>query len=279
MAVTTVEPIWERRRSSYRDSKIVHYLLWLVTCNDPFDGTAAAINANGVPQDGDAYVDPAGNVCYLSGIDADPRQGSDRHFEVMVEFTDDQTATADDNPLHAAPTFAWSYENTTEQYFIDNSDSSVTNAAGDTGPFNVVNSAGEAFEQLPVRDKGWLVITMARNEATHSAAADDVYSNTVNHADVQLDGTTYAAGTLKMSPIAATKNQKLLRSGTNVVYYAKTYTFKARHEGWHDKPLDVGFNELIGTKTTNTLNLRRIVDQSGAPVTKPWPLDGTGKKK
>src|SRR3954471_1763461 len=116
---------------------------------------------------------------------------------------------------------------------------------------------------MPQRDKGWLNITMSRTEPPHNPAAADQYSNTVNNAPVNLDGTTYATGTLKLSPITATKNTKTLRNGTTVTWYAKTYQFKARHEGWHDKPLDIGFNELVGKVTTNSQNLRRIVDSSG----------------
>jgi hypothetical protein len=277
MAVVSVQPIHERRRSSYRDFKTVHYLLWLVTCDQPTDGPATAIVANGVPQYGTAFVNVDGSVAYLTGIDVDVRGNSDRHFEVMVEFTYDPTAP-DDNPLNQPWGFSWSYQETTEPYFIDQSTNGPPVNGVNTGA-PVVNSAGEAFEQFMQREKGLLTITMTRNEASHDAAADDAYSNTVNLNDVTLDGATLLAGKVKLSPIAAVKSYKKLRSGTTLTYYAKTYVFKARHEGWLDAPLDVGFNELTGNKTLNTQSLRPIVDSNGMPIKKPWPLDGTGKKK
>ena len=70
-----------------------------------------------------------------------------------------------------------------------------------------------------------------------------------------------------------------MRDGTVVTYYAKTFVFKARKHGWKDKPLDVGYNELVGDKNLNTQKLRQIVDSSGLPLKKPWPLNGSGAKK
>lgn len=274
MAVVAVAPIFERRRSTYRNNVMSHFLMWLVTCDNGNDGTAAAIEADGIPTAGDVFIDSKGYVAYLTALDVEPRANSDRHFEVQAEFDTPSPTAADDNPLAQAPTFSWAYENQTSSYFTDNS----TNGPNGGG-VQVVNSAGEAFEQTPTRDTGVLVITMTRNEATHDAAADDVYSNTVNSGPVTLDGTVYAAGTLKMSPITATKNIKTMRSGLPITYYTRTFTFKAKHEGWHDQPLDVGFNYSVGDATKNTQNLRRICDGQGMPVTKPWPLDGKGNAR
>jgi hypothetical protein len=100
MSVVSVQPMHERRRSSYRDQKTVHYLMWLVTCDQAADGPATAITASGVPQPGTAFIDPVGNVAYLSGIDVDVRGNSMFHFECQVEFTFDPNAP-DDNPLCA----------------------------------------------------------------------------------------------------------------------------------------------------------------------------------
>lgn len=274
MAVVSVQPLHERRRSSYRDQKTVHNLLWLVTCDAATDGPATAIVASGVPQPGSAFVNVDGSVAYLSGIDVDVRGPSDRHFEVMVEFTTLGPNDPDDNPLNQPWGFAFSYQDTTENYFIDQS----TNGPGGVG-VPVVNAAGEAFEQFYQRESGILTITMTRNEATHDAAADDQYSNTVNEGDVTLDGATLLAGKVKLSPIGAVKSYKKMRNNTTLTYYAKTYSFKARHEGWHDAPLNVGYNELTGQKTLNTQGLKAIVDSNGMPIKKPWPLDVNGQKK
>jgi len=279
MAVTLVQPLQDRRRSSFRDGKYVHYLLWLVTTDTITDGPAAAILAAGIPTPGSVFIDTAGNLAYLSGKDADPRASSTLHFEVNCEFTTLDPAAPDDNPLHQQPGWAFSYTEGTENYFTDKSPAGTTNAAGQVGPFVVVNSAGDTFEQFKTRERGELQITLTRNEATNDAVGNDAYSHTINTQVVSLDGNEFAVGTLKLSPIAATKQTKTLRTGITVTYYAKTYVLKARHEGWHDMPLDVGFNELTGSTVDNTQSVQPIVDDVGLPVTKPWPLDGLGNAK
>ena len=276
MAVVSVNPIHPRRRAAYRDSKTTYTLLWLVKCDSAFDGPAAAIWADGIPRPGDVFVDYASQICPLTSIEVDPRQNADRVFEVLVNFDTPTPGQADQNPLDAPWGWSWSYAESTEDYFIDRSDPN-----GDSGTTNknVVNSAGEAFERWLQRERGELQITMTRNEATHDAAADDQYCHTINSTAINLDGTTFAIGTLKLSPIGAVKSTKVMQDKSVVTYYAKTFQFKARHQGWLDTPLDVGFNELVGDKTINTQTLRPIVDANGLPFKKPWPLDGTGKKK
>ena len=65
------------------------------------------------------------------------------------------------------------------------------------------------------------------------------------------------------------------------MYYKRTYTFKARREGWKDHPLDIGLNELV----PNTLDpakppqLKAIVTGASTRVSKPYPLDGAGRKR
>jgi hypothetical protein len=269
MSIVSVGELWDRRRTSYRDYLLVHYLMYQVVCDNGSDGTATAAGAAGIPRPGDAFVDPYENVAYLTGIEVDPRNGADRVFEIQVEFTTLNPSAPNDNPLLQPPGYTFTYNEQTSAYFTDNTPGT---------PKQVVNSAGDPFETFMQRETGELQVVMTRNEATHDAVAMDAYGHTINTAVVTLDGNNFDIGTLKLSPIQATKSQKTLRTGEVVNYYAKTYTFKARHEGWHDMPLDIGFNELVGTKTKNTQNLRRIVDSNGNPVTKPWALNGSGVK-
>jgi hypothetical protein len=194
-------------------------------------------------------------------------------FEIQAEFVTLNPSQPDDNPLNAPATFAWSNEESSQPYFIDES----TSGQGGGG-VPVVNAAGDTFENLPTRDRSNLVITVGINSATHDPVAADLLSNTTNQDPITLDGTEYDTGTLRLKPISAVKQQKTLRSGTVVTYYAKTLTFLASHQGWHDHPLNIGFNELVGSATMNTQQLRKIVDANGNPVAKPWPLDPSGHK-
>jgi hypothetical protein len=221
------------------------------------------------------FVDIVGNVAALTSIDVDLHGNGDRQFEVLCEF-DTTTGLSQDNPLDAPWGYNYTYQESTENYFIDRSDPN-----GDTGTTNkpVVNSAGDAFQQFMTRENGMLAITITRNVSSYSPAALDVYKHTVNMAAVTIDGTQYAIGTLKLSPITATKNTVTLQDMTVVTYYAETLTLKARHEGWNQTVLDVGFNTLVGSKANNTQKLQPIMDANGNPITKPWPLDGTGNAK
>lgn len=65
-----------------------------------------------------------------------------------------------------------------------------------------------------------------------------------------------------------------------MTFFEVTYQFKARAEGWKDKPLDCGFNEYIANADPSKPGkLRLIVGSDSMPVKRPWPLDGKGCKK
>jgi hypothetical protein len=279
MAVVSVKEQHQRRRSSYRDGRAAHTRVFLVITDDITDGTAVAINATDgtttVPGPADSY----GGVAF-SGKDAQPVQDSGNHFEVTVEFSerDPDDQQNDVHPLDRPWEVSWSSNDSTAPYFMDKS----------PVPKPVVNTAGDAFDQFLERETGSMVITVTRNEEYHDAAEADTYSHTSNAEGITIDGTFYPTGTLKLSPIHASKHvEKVTINGFEefVTYYRKTYTFKAQREGWKDRPLDVGTNEIkeviesISGTPTLVKKLRPITDSQGLIVKKPWPLDGTGKKK
>lgn len=284
MAVKSVKQRHERRRSTFRDGKLVHTLVFMVTCDAIGDGPATAITASGVPGPG-SYLVGVLPKAKLSGKDCDPVQGSGMHFDVVCEFTQVDDPEKPDNPLEAPPEFSWTYAETTEPYFIDETPDDVSTPDGKHGPRPVVNTAGDAFENFMDRESGVLTITMTRNEATYDPSVLDAYKDTVNKNAVTLDATTYAAGTLKLSPITATKQYATLHDethdGTKIIYYKRVYVFKARHEGWRDHPLDIGFNELVPDPSDPNKpgKVLPIVDSAGLVIKKPWPLDGHGRKK
>src|SRR6267142_1375196 len=222
--VVSVHEMHQRRRSSHRDGKVSHTRAFVVTTSDITDGTAVAIDATdgitSIPGPGYFY----GGVPF-SGKDAQPLQDSGNHFEVTVEYSDDASGTQSDiHPLDRPPEVSWSNTEGTEPYFIDESAPAKP----------VVNSAGDAFEQFLERETaGQIVITVTRNEDFHDAALADEYSHTVNTDAITIDGTIFPPGTLKLSPIQASKHvEKVRLSGVEefVTYYRKTYTFKARRD-------------------------------------------------
>jgi hypothetical protein len=277
MAIVSVKELHQRRRSSNEEGKIRHARTWLVTTDDIRDGTAVAIDAPGIPRAKELW--PGTLRVKVTRIDAQPVQNSGVHFEVTVEWnTVDRDDGQDDvHPLDRPPEVSWGATETTEPYFIDRSPE----------PKAVVNTAGDPFDQFLERESGELAVMMVRNEATFDAAAMDEYSHTVNEDAVVIDGTLFEKQQLKLSPITATKRVEVITINDveeEVTYYAVRYEWKARRDGWRDKVLDVGTNELVSK--VETVNgqpvvkkyLQPIVDKAGKQVTKPWPLDGAGRK-
>src|SRR5206468_868306 len=115
-------------------------------------------------------------------------QNSGVHFEVTVEFTTVDPAKTVADPLARPPEINWGGSEATEPYFLDRSK---------PDPKPKVNTAGDPFEQDKERECGEMTITITINEPTHDAALADTYSHTTNLNDVTIDGTIYAAGTLK----------------------------------------------------------------------------------
>lgn len=147
-----------------------------------------------------------------------------------------------------------------------------------------MNSAGDPFETFLERETGELTITITVNEPSFNLVTMDGFKHTTNQDAVTIDGTTYAAKVLKLSPPTATKVTEVVQGegGTSekMNYYKVQYTLRARTETWNDKVLDMGINELIkdDAKPTDPGKLRPIVDSVNSPIKKPWPLL-KGKKK
>src|SRR5690606_30348212 len=67
-----------------------------------------------------------------------------------------------------------------------------------------------------------------------------------------------------------------------VTFYRVTYQFKARKDGWKDKPLNYGYQQLLDTGRTDDdgrpiYTKVPILDGAGLKIQKPWPLDINGR--
>lgn len=286
MAVTKVKESFERRRSSRRftgtDSlgnrtfTSEHTRSYKVWTDDPADGTAVVLDSLELPQPGEPH--PADPFAVMTDISVQPLDGDDRHFEVEVEYSsdDDTGGTTTDTstpPLEREREVSWGGSASTEPYFIDHS----------SPPKRVTNSAGEPFEQFFERESSELTITIVANRSTGAPGTDDLYSNTTNANSVLIEGTLFLEDTLKLSPIQSRKTIETV-NGVVYTYYRKTYTLKARRQGWKDKPIDAGLNELITSVETiddvptEVGELAAIVDNRGLPIRRPWPLNGEGRR-
>jgi hypothetical protein len=279
MAIISVKEQHQRRRSTYNDGKILHVRVWQVTTSDIRDGTAAALVAPGIPIPNELW--PGTLHVRVTRIDVQPVQNTGVIFEVQVEWNSvDPSSDKDDvHPLDRPPEFSWGATETTEPYFMDRSPT----------PKRVVNTSGDSFEQFLQREDGELVAVMVRNEATFDASDLDTYSHTVNNELITLDGNLFTETQLKLSPVTAVRTVEVVTINgqeEEVTYYKVRYEWRAKREGWRDKVLDVGFNELIvrienvnGTPTPVKHLIPIIEKETALRVTHPYPLDGTGHKK
>src|SRR4051794_11033066 len=135
MAVVSVKERHQDRRSSYgEDGTVTHLRVYLVKTDDPADGTAVAMTADGLPVIGMTH--PKDGRAKLSKIDVDVHEDSDRHFLWRGEYTAQGGVFGmPANPLDRPPDIAYSFTEATEPYFMDCSEE----------PKPVVNSAGDPF--------------------------------------------------------------------------------------------------------------------------------------
>lgn len=292
MAVTSIKEFHNRRRSGIDENgKPTHTRAFLVTTDDRQDGTAVALTAElpaspgpaaRVPRHRDPH--PKGDGSSVQTLTAEPHENSDVHFVVTAEYgvpTNETTSTTAD-PLAAAAEISYGAGESTESYMYDRSPQpSDWNLLID-GPWKgkpVTNTAGDRFEDSQERESSELVITIATNEPTYNANDMERYSHTLNESAVTIDGTTYAAGTLKLSPITATRVRE-----NGQTYYKVTKTLKARRDGWDYEPFDQGTNQL-DYKTPEPPPRRDkcgrvpILDAARLKVATAWPLNGKGKAK
>jgi hypothetical protein len=270
MAVVSAKERHQSRRSSYRSGSLTHTREWLVATDDINDGTVLAMTA--VPQPGQHHPVDFGAI--VTSIEAQPHDNSDKLFLVQIEYTT-TTFGMPASPLNAKPDISYGSSDATEAYFQDHTTPDRKRCC---------NSAGDPFESFPERETGELTITITVNEETFNPVTMDGFRHTLNQEPVSIDGVTYAAGTLKLSPPTAQKVTDTIEGegggSQTFVYYRVTYLLKAKADGWDDKILDVGTNELIKdpAKPTDPGKLRPIVDSVNSPVKKPWPL-AQGRKK
>lgn len=300
MAIVSVKEKHERRRSSVKDGQRAHTRVFLVTTDNIQNGPAAALNANdgdmAIPQAGAEH--PSGDGTTVNNIEAEPHQDSGIHFTVTVEYAgeEDEDSGGGGTPVGDDPTLSpveisYAAAEATEPYFLDESPQPEEWNAMTYGPWQgrpVVNSAGEPFDNFLERDVSELVITIVSNEVNYNPNTMDLYSNSINVEPVLIDGVTFAPGTLKLSPMTATRQSWMNSDGETDTYYKVTKTLKARRQGWVDRMIDTGTNELdyqgdeppvIVFGEPHEVNLMPIINAAGLRVSKPWPLNGKGKKR
>lgn len=181
-------------------------------------------------------------------------------WQVQVDFSNKRPeAEQEENPLNRPAEYSWSFDQSSQPYFIDVEDKPV------------VNTSGEPFEDLKEREISNITGSVKKNvPASYSAATLANYKRAINNGAFTFDGVSIGDGQARF----AGADLSPVKSENGVSYREISVTFKFR-ETWDDEVEDRGFNELgAGNK------LKEIV--KGVPPTrvdKPYPLDGAGKAK
>lgn len=261
----------QQRRASKKNGKVSVTRAWMVTCDNPLDGPIVAMQAEGIPREGNPLT---GHIFAprVTSVDADPVNNSDVVFIVIVQYEGVDGEAIPTHPLDRAPEYQWGADSFTEPYFYDES-------KPNRKPF--VNAAGDPFDSQWERAKSDLTIILTRNEPIWDVLAIDHFKDSVNEDAVTIDGQIYGPGTLLLGPVTAQKSAEDWM-GQPIDFYRVTYPFKARRNGWKDKPLNYGLQQLKDTLTFNPDGSKiytriPIMDGAGKEARTPWPLDLAGK--
>lgn len=227
----------------------------------PYAARLASHGGTTLPLVGDVHPSDAGSYC----VDVEIKRMSEGSaapfiYEAACQYSSEtRLITVATSPLLRP----WKYSGTTGSDTEDFLEDKTTPT-----PLQVVNSAWEPFDTLPQRLAKGMSVTVTRNQGTSPAALLDVYDKTSNSGSVTIDGYSYPAKSLLMESI---NWEKVTEDGTD--YYTVTFSMKVRNGDWHMRVADRGYSQLDGSSQRLP-----IIDGTGAVVTKPWPLDGTGLK-
>lgn len=202
------------------------------------------------------------------------REGGNGAMVIVVSNYESEAATDGGavstiaSPEDRAPKWAGRSSRRSEPYFFDHSST----------PKASVNSAGEPFADAPTRDAGDIELTVTFNLLAMDPEFFDDALHRVNDASVTATamGKTFAAGELRFVEFSFSEHVETF-DDEPVHFYKVTLGFAYKKGGWIDKPLNVGFNELVTNGSVK--ELRPILDRHGKPVSKPWPLNTDGSKK
>lgn len=264
--VVSIKESAGKRRSTIKNGRATHTFVFVVICDDPHDGTAVAVLADGIPRSGSTLNGDPNTI--VATVEANPINGSALHFEVLVEYDSAGFEAIDLYPLDRPPEYSFGGDSFTEAYFLDESQP-------DKKPF--VNTSQDAFEQMWERKKSDLTISITRNVAFWTTFEADDFNDTTNADVIFIDGVGYDVDVLCMGIISAVKTREVWQ-GLTVEYYRETLSIGVRKAGWLDHPEDRGFNTVkLVTKSvegvdTLVLVKQPIVDSTGLKITKPWPL-------
>lgn len=282
MSITVIESQACRKGEINAMWQRTYSRLFEVNTTDAFTGPLAVRNATGIPRVGDTYkvyesdgttVSEYDDGSFVNSVSAQEVDGGEgKSWLVTVAYGPYNPATNPQDPTATAPKVAFTGQQFDRPFVRD----------VDGNP--VVNSAGDGFSEPPTVEDGRSILTVTRNERIKTVPADPTatpptaeipgfditlaksFQNKVN--DAVWNGA--AIGTVKCGLITTSDP---IQAPDGFWYFAVTYPFAEKPEGWKTVLLDQGFAALDGSGV-----VAQIKGKDGQPINEPVPLDGSGGK-
>ena len=278
------ETFGQDRRSADQTEKNTSYQrVFYVTFDSFVTNLQDVLDATGVPNIGDYYID-SGTCATCRSKAIKEQDGSRSQFVVICTY---DTASDDDSgvTIHLNPL------DDNWQIDISSRDRSIVppklnmwvpdeGSSGDWVLKPVRNTAGDDFDPQPTIQKNDVTITLKKN--LRDVEWSHVFlQNTVNSEEIEIWGYKFEARSLYLDSISVGGYQE--RNGRG--FYPHTYKIHYRLPllgsikdypggGWDLLIANMGYNEL---NTDSTVTSKRRIMISGAPSTVPQPLDKDGK--
>lgn len=274
MAVEWVRERWDGRQGGGNASaEVSAQKQYLIKTNSKTDSEFDVLSDGLVPAFGDAH--PVVPELIIDDIRISQRSESPFFWNLTVKYTNkregvnagkldgDTPSTSQGgsggaaSPTSLEPEISWS----TEQYQVP-CDVDINN-------YGVVNSAGDPFDPLPMKDESRLTCTIEIQSATVPSWLL-TYSDAINNTAITIDGISIDQYQAKVQSIQVGKVQQL---GTET-FRTVTLSISILEDTWIKKVLDQGFRAAL--TGADNFALHNIVDDDGNEISSPALLDGFG---
>jgi hypothetical protein len=282
VSILTVTEAWQGRRGSDNDTVTgeVHTRVFNVLTDATTDGPQAVLDAAGLPQILDQYVDQSGNfdatILCINRV-AEQNQIDPRWWQVRCEYSADNVV----NAVLEQPDVSWDTEYAPEAFLLcygkdtatdplNTADIVVTDPTlGGTVPAGrptvpVKNSATDPYDPPPEDQRAIIKLVITRNERFRPLSNKLLYEQTIN-ADAQFGFSTGQCYMQSIRGVLVNPTHDAQR------YWRVTYEILIDVRGFSLKLLDAGFHHLnAGVRVPN------IDPTTGQNYARPVPLDGSG---
>ena len=263
MAVLAVQELYESRSTELKtEGKLSHTRAFIVQTSKD-DASLVAATAAGIPAIGDGHADGQSRV---ASVAAKTKGGEPGVFVVTVKYNNDmeKEKVEEIDPVSQDQTESWGTEERTHY------------ATTDKGGNEILNSAGDRYDEPIEVPQVNPTLTIKRNEPYFNASTAFSYNNSLNDR-------TFRGGDQGKWRVRITAEQSR-QDFTD--YWKVTYVFSYNENGWQPNILEAGlYQKYDAARTGAAPNIVRSPctehgdgSRIGTPVRQPVPLDALGKQ-